>query len=309
MAETLKINRLLVIEDKTDDIFLVKNTLEHSNITFDFFDSAQTGKDAVNKLNDNEYDLIIMDFNLPDMTAIEIIDEIKGLDNNKILPILSLTASGNAKVAVELMKKGVFDYINKEDLDPDIFRTEIEYVLEKSNEVISRKKHIERLSKFGLYDQLTELPNRNLFYDRLDHAMKSVKRTNKKIAVLFIDLNDFKLINDNYGHNTGDIVISEVGKRLSNKARGADTIARYGGDEFTIILDGITVIEDAVSISQKLHDLILQPITIDDNEFVVTSAIGISICPDDTNDMNELIHLADKAMYEAKRQNKKYFHY
>ncbi|MEJ2622457.1 MAG: diguanylate cyclase [Candidatus Thiodiazotropha sp.] len=154
------------------------------------------------------------------------------------------------------------------------------------------------------HDPLTGMPNRLLFVDRLQQAIFKAKRNNSMCALLFIDLDRFKQINDSFGHPTGDLILKDTAKRLHSMIREVDTIARIGGDEFTVILDQIVKTQDIVKIAEKLLDSFSHGFMILDKELFLTSSIGISIFPQDGDDPNILIRNADSAMYKAKQMGR-----
>jgi diguanylate cyclase (GGDEF)-like protein/PAS domain S-box-containing protein len=176
---------------------------------------------------------------------------------------------------------------------------------------ITRRKeaeaHIEHLAH---YDSLTHLPNRVLFADRLKHALVSGVRNNTKSALLFLDLDKFKHVNDTLGHLAGDMLLQSVAHRLQSCVRESDTICRQGGDEFMILLEEIGGADDAEKVARKIVESMLEPHRIGKDELVVTFSIGISICPDDATDDEMMVKHADDAMYLAKasgRNNYKFF--
>ncbi|WP_428738302.1 sensor domain-containing protein [Sulfurimonas sp.] len=162
----------------------------------------------------------------------------------------------------------------------------------------------EKLRHQAHHDMLTNLPNRVLFRDRLDQTIASAKRHDKKFALLFIDLDQFKNINDSLGHHVGDQVLIEASKRLTSVIREEDTLSRLGGDEFTIILKDIHESQNAIIVAQKIIDILREPIIIKELELYVSSSIGISIYPDDTKEGDNLIKYADAAMYKAKDEGR-----
>ncbi|MDH4944621.1 EAL domain-containing protein [Sulfurimonas sp. C5] len=162
----------------------------------------------------------------------------------------------------------------------------------------------EKLRHQAHHDMLTNLPNRVLFRDRLDQNIATSKRNNNKFALLFIDLDQFKNINDSLGHHIGDEVLIEASKRLNSVIRSEDTLARLGGDEFTIILKNIKNSSGATTVAQKIIDVLKEPIIIKDLELYVSSSIGIAIYPNDTNEGDNLIKYADAAMYKAKDEGR-----
>ncbi len=182
---------------------------------------------------------------------------------------------------------------------------------------IIRHKQAERQIQYlAYYDDLTGLPNRVLFKDRVEYSLKETHRYSGLVAVLFLDLDNFKKINDTLGHRMGDLMLKEVARRLKTCLRDSDTIARknenlpenslarLGGDEFTVLLINIGQIEDAAKVSQRILDVISQPITLDSHEVIITASIGISICCIEDDNVDSLLKHADTAMYKAKKEGK-----
>lgn len=163
----------------------------------------------------------------------------------------------------------------------------------------SRHEMQSKLEYRANYDSLTKLPNRSLFLDRLEQGIKVAKRSESKMALLFVDLDHFKEINDSLGHGVGDLVLKQVSIRLAQEIRATDTISRIGGDEFTIILNAIDI-ELLVGIVTKLFVAMEAPFDILKHRMHVTISIGITICPDDSSNVDVLLKNADSAMYKAK---------
>jgi diguanylate cyclase (GGDEF)-like protein/PAS domain S-box-containing protein len=168
---------------------------------------------------------------------------------------------------------------------------------------ITEHKRAEEALRFqALHDALTGLPNRMLFMDRLNIEIAEARRNRKMLAVMFLDLDDFKNINDTLGHSTGDKLLNEVAGRLKTCIRESDTMARIGGDEFNLVLPDIAAAEDAASIAKKIISLFADPFSIEEEELPVTASIGISVYPEDGQDADALLKNADIAMYQAKGQ-------
>lgn len=159
------------------------------------------------------------------------------------------------------------------------------------------------------HDGLTGLPNRVLFHDRLEHAIEQAERHNMRLALFFIDLDQFKQINDSLGHQVGDRVLIAVAERLKAKIRKEDTLSRLGGDEFTIIMEDLGHVEDASILAEKIQKVIAQPIHIEGHTLYTSCSIGISLYPQDDTDMNNLIKYADAAMYKAKEEGRNNFQF
>lgn len=166
-----------------------------------------------------------------------------------------------------------------------------------------------RLAHIAHHDSLTGLPNRLLFLDRLDQAIRLAKRSQEKLAVFFIDLDRFKSINDSLGHQVGDLLLKSFSERLKSVVRQHDTIARLGGDEFTVILESVDDPADAAKVADKILETLKQPFHADEYQFYVTSSIGISFFPDDADTADELLKNADAAMYKSKDEGRNTYHF
>ncbi len=166
-------------------------------------------------------------------------------------------------------------------------------------------KESAKLIEYKAYhDPLTNLPNRQLFYDRLSLALAQAQRGKDMVAVMFLDLDDFKEVNDSLGHDIGDKLLQQTGKRLKSCVRRGDTVARLGGDEFTLVLPGINHIDNIRDIADKIIATFKTSFTIENHDISVTSSIGISIYPQDGSDSKGLLKKADKSMYFAKEKGK-----
>ena len=161
-----------------------------------------------------------------------------------------------------------------------------------------------QISHMALHDALTDLPNRVLLEDRMEMAISRASRNGLRVALGFIDLDHFKQVNDNFGHKIGDRMLKEVTRRLAMALRGADTLSRWGGDEFVVLCPDLKTLEDAKDISQKLSELALEYITIDGTDFPFTFSAGFAVYPDDANDSEMLLAQADRAMFYAKAQGR-----
>jgi diguanylate cyclase (GGDEF)-like protein/PAS domain S-box-containing protein len=179
------------------------------------------------------------------------------------------------------------------------------YVICISKEITGRKLKEEKLRRTALYDILTGLPNRALFNDRLKFAITQAKRKAARIALMFIDLDNFKPINDTHGHNAGDLLLKLVAKRMKNCIRESDTVGRIGGDEFILLLPAITKPEDALNVAEKIRHEINKPFDVPGFPVMnVSSSTGVAIYPEHGNNATHLIKSADEAMYLAKERGR-----
>ena len=173
------------------------------------------------------------------------------------------------------------------------------------HDISEKKLKEEQLQFLAFHDPLTKLPNRKLLYDRAAVSLKNAKRLNRKMALLYMDMDNFKHINDSYGHPFGDEFLIRVKERISTICRESDTFARYGGDEFVIVLNNINSNQEVIDFSNRIIDLFKTPVTIMKEEVFTSVSIGLAIFPDDGNDLVTLEKNADMALYEAKRDGKR----
>jgi len=168
-------------------------------------------------------------------------------------------------------------------------------------DVTDRKQAEEKIQQMAYHDSLTGLPNRKLFSDRLGIALAQAQRNQKGVALIMLDLDNFKDVNDTLGHDVGDLLLKATAERLSAALRESDTVARFGGDEFALILSDLKGIEDALQVAQKIVDGFRKPFLIDIHQLIVTTSIGIAVYPNDGTDEGILLKNADQAMYQAKQ--------
>jgi diguanylate cyclase (GGDEF)-like protein len=167
--------------------------------------------------------------------------------------------------------------------------------------MITYRKAEETVQHMAYHDFLTGLPNRKLFSDRLNIAIAQAHRNQKKVGITMLDLDHFKDVNDTLGHDIGDLILNGTAERLNAVLRKGDTVARFGGDEFVLILPDLETIEDAIQVAQKIVDSFCKPFLIDTHQLIVTTSIGIVVYPDDGTDDGILLRNADIAMYQAKQ--------
>jgi len=243
-----------------------------------------------------------------------------------------LENSGEFKEIVALLNTiigGLHTYKTRMDVDHQLLSMKVE---ERTSQLSRRNEELNqavkevtetknRLRQLAYYDSLTALPNRRLFTEQLDLLLRLAKRDKEMLSLLFVDLDNFKRINDSLGHSAGDLLLREVAKRLARCVRDSDLVGHYvepnsqidvsrlGGDEFTVVLNKLDCIESAAVVASRLLVMLSQPMTIEGHELVVTPSIGIAIAPDDAGTVEGLLKAADTAMYHAKTSGKNKFMY
>lgn len=183
-------------------------------------------------------------------------------------------------------------------------RGQVSYLVAVTQDITARKELEARLSHNAMHDVLTGLPNRNMFYDRLNQALSSARRNGRLAAALYLDLDGFKEVNDVHGHAVGDVLLQHVGRRLERSMRAEDTAARFGGDEFAIVLSVISAEDDCEHVADKLIRVLSEPYDIDGLTIRISASVGAAVFPVHGEDPRSLIAHADAAMYKAKRAHK-----
>jgi diguanylate cyclase (GGDEF)-like protein len=292
--------RVLLIEDNEDDASIVIRALKAAG--YDVTATrVETAEDLRNALSTASWDLAIADYTMPafsGMKALAIVRE-HGVD----LPFIFVSGTIGEDVAVSAMKQGAHDYIIKGNLArlaPAVERELREAVVRRE-----RTRANERVAYLAYHDPLTDLPNRALLNDRLQQAILTSRREDKEMALLILDLDGFKEVNDALGHHAGDRLLQQVAARLRRTLRESDTVARLGGDEFAMLLP-VTDLEGAERTARKvLHDLD-QPFLVDGRPLLVHGSIGIAGFPVHAANGQELLQKADAAMYLAKSNRSGY---
>jgi diguanylate cyclase (GGDEF)-like protein len=209
------------------------------------------------------------------------------------VPVLVLARSYSDDVALRALRSGAQDYVSRSELTAEELRRRLLHALE-------RKRAELQLAHRALQDPLTGLPNRTLFMDRLSVALDRLRRSRLMIAVLFLDVDEFKPINDSLGHQVGDQVLTTLATRLRSVLRPMDTVARFGGDEFVFVFEGLANAEEAVAIAERVREVANLPITLEGHNESLAVSIGVATATDPGVSAGELINQADGAMYHAK---------
>jgi len=177
----------------------------------------------------------------------------------------------------------------------------LQFVSTQIAAAVERKQMMARLEHLALYDQLTRLPNRTLFYDRIHSAMARAKRNQGIFSLLYLDMDKFKAVNDNYGHNIGDLLLEQASRRLEHCVRECDTIARFGGDEFVILLENIDHPKKSAVVAEKIYFSLSQPFILAEHCVTILPSIGIAHFPQHGDNEKDLLRHADAEMYRHKK--------
>jgi len=280
---------ILVVEDNDDAVRLLEVSLWQQKRARVSVVRAESLASALTLLEGQTFDAALVDLGLPDTSGISVVGAIrrKALD----LPLVVLTGSGE-ELAVDALRAGAQDYLSKGDLSgPAIVRSLLF--------AIERGRNERRLADLAYRDQLTGLANRPATTEALTAALKELD-DGGWVAVVFLDVNRFKSINDTFGHNAGDEVLKEVGRRLSSVTRQQETVGRWAGDEFLVLAAGGGEEGAGERLAQRLEVALTNPPILDPSGAAVTVSLGMAVARDPKTGVEELVGRADASMYAAK---------
>jgi two-component system cell cycle response regulator len=290
---------ILVVDDRVENVELLVAILHQAGYNRVL---STTSPDQVFALhNEHRFDLILLDLNMPGLDGFQVMAKLKEIEEDSYLPVLAITAQPRFKIAA--LEAGARDFITK-PYDLIEVRQRIHNLLEVRLLYKEVAEYARIHKELALHDALTGLPNRRLVLDRLITLLLHAKRSQHRIAVMYLDLDGFKAINDLYGHDCGDKLLIMASERLRFATREEDTIARLGGDEFMVVIGEIADLKDIHRPATNIIRELSQPYIIDSITVRVTASLGISFYPDDGADVDILIRSADQALYEAKRAGK-----
>ncbi|EPJ47312.1 MAG: hypothetical protein OFPII_13830 [Osedax symbiont Rs1] len=306
--------KILLIDDVQLNLIAVETLLKPLQAEIITANNGNLG--LAKALEHDDIALILLDVNMPEMDGFEVARLLNDIQETANIPIIFLTASQpNEQHQLQAYKNGAVDYILK-PLNPDVLISKVKIFINiwtmhfnMEQEIARRIIAEQEIEHLAMHDPLTQLPNRWHIHESMTQAISRAKRLNGKLAVLFLDLDGFKKINDELGHIAGDLFLKEISARFKRNIRSFDLIARYGGDEFIIVL---TDIDDTLSLTNKLTKLTqaaAKAIYWHGKEMQAGVSIGVSLYPEHGTDSGSLIHCADNAMYQAKQAGRNTFRF
>jgi len=293
--------RLLLVEDNISDAQFLEASLRRSRALGIKMTHVTTLADGVSALKGGGYDCLLLDMGLPDGSGLECVEAMQDADPQ--IPIVVLSGRDDEDFAVSVLNKGVQDYLVKWEGKGRTILRAIRYGIE-------RKRTESRLNYLAQYDNLTGVPNREFFTDQINRAIARARRAGRKLALFYLDLDQFKSVNDTLGHEAGDLLLKAAAERLQEAVRTGDTLARLGGDEFAVVVENLERARHAEAIARHLIEAFDEPFEIDGRSVKISLSIGITVYPDDSTNSTALLKNADIAMYKAKedgRNNFKFF--
>ncbi|WP_417522191.1 EAL domain-containing protein [Marinobacter sp.] len=292
MVSNKKTIRVHMIDDDPAD-FLILDELLLGSTRYRFqlchFGSLE---EARQELLAPECDVFLVDYFLGKETACDFLQEARRAHCE--VPIVVLTGADSQKIDDEVLELGAADFLPKDEISLSLLERTIRHAIRHKEAELELKKLVKR-------DPLTGLGNRLLFEEILESSLARCKRSGGKLAVLFLDLDRFKEINDSLGHPTGDLLLLLISDRLKAVVRESDFIARIGGDEFTILIDDLHSVGDALAVAQKIVLALSRPSPVGSHELNITTSVGVALYPENGDTPIKLMQKADIALYEAKR--------
>ena len=288
---------ILLVEDNLGDARFAQSLFDElANNQLPGLRWVQSVKDALQLLDtESGCVIVLLDLGLPDSHGLEGLAAIKARVAD--VPIVVLSGNDSDELGLSAVVAGAQDYLVKGSFDGGLLTRAIQYA--------AQRKRVEvALIARSLHDELTGLPRRALLSDRLDGALKRCARDKTRGAILFVDLDHFKQINDTHGHAVGDAVLRAVSAQLVSAVRGSDTVARLGGDEFVVLLPNIADALDALSVGEKLLAAITELTVVQEQTIVVSASIGVVCFSDESESADALLRRADAAMYAVKKNGR-----
>lgn len=292
--------RAIVVEDDDQDFLLIRTALRASERANYDIRHLTNLTQATQALVEDEYDVILLDYFLGEHSGLDMLRQAREIRCSK--PIVVMTGTNSAELDDMLMKEGAADFIPKDDLSTDFLDRIIRHAIE-------RKAGEQKIAELVRRDHLTGLGNRVLFEEHMELAIARASRSNAQLAVLFMDLDRFKDVNDSLGHHIGDLLLTLVGDRLKRSVRKSDFVARIGGDEFTVLLDGINSPDDVKHIVENICAEVCRPAPISNTTLDVSVSTGVALYPENGELPIELMQKADMALYESKALGPGHFHF
>lgn len=290
---------ILIVDDQKMNVDLMEELLHGAG--FQCIATTTEPQTVCALHQSNRYDLILLDLEMPGMDGFNVMQSMRETEPAGYTPILVITGHHNQKLRA--LASGAKDFIVK-PFDLVELTMRIRNMLEVRLLYKRLDQQNQALKSLALHDALTGLPNRRLLMDRLALAIAHARRSQRTMAVMFIDLDGFKQINDTFGHDGGDDLLCQVADRLVATVRQGDTVARLGGDEFLIALPQLGSAQDAAELGATVIQAVSMPYRIQDHDVCLTASIGLSVYPIHGEDLETLMKSADLALYEAKHAGK-----
>lgn len=296
--------KILLVDDDQLDRALVIRALKKSNLDTQVSE-AMTVDQGLEMYASNDYDVVLLDYQLPKRNGIEMILELRsGSKDNSSAAIVMMSSSEDEQLSLDCIQAGAQDFLLKSEISAARIKRALLHASTRFE--LERKLYAtyQKVKSLAETDSLTGLSNRYFFDESLKQVLAINKRSHKKVALLVFDLDDFKLVNDTFGHDVGDLLLKKVVIRIQGCLRGNETFARLGGDEFAIMLGNLDSCDHAGQVARRIISVLYKPFDIASTSIKATLSLGISLYPDNGLTSEELFKHADIAMYRAKKNGR-----
>jgi diguanylate cyclase (GGDEF)-like protein len=291
--------RILLIEHGALDAFLARETLRDALSANAEVEHRRTLAEGLERLRETGFDAVLVDPRLLDRSPEVAVEDVVAASGGA--PVIVLAANADPARADRFLLAGAQDYILKGDMSPRTLSRALRHAIQRQQAVSRLRRARRRAEYLATHDALTGLPGRALFEDRVRQGVSSAERFGRSVAVLFLDLDGFKPVNDRHGHDVGDRLLQQVARRLRSSLRDSDTAARLGGDEFGVVGVHLESPRDVHTIARGIVARLSRPYRVGGRRIRVTVSVGAAVGPVHGREVAELVRLADAAMYRAKR--------
>ena len=292
---------LLIDDDEVDRTALIR-ALRQSKLAFNVVE-ANCAFDGLNLALERHFDGILLDYLLPDANGLEVLIKLNSMTQDQTVVVM-LSRYEDEKLAQRCIELGAQDFLLKDEVNSRILSRSIRYAKQRASMALALRNSHQKLKELAEHDSLTKLMNRYGFELCLNRAIARAKRSNDFLAVILLDLDDFKAINDTLGHQTGDILLVKVASRLSAVLRDGDVIARLGGDEFVVLVTDNDYKYFPMIVANRLLKAFEEVFCLGDNDVMIGASIGVAFYNEAASDSSELMKCADIAMYRAKKMGR-----
>lgn len=298
---------ILFVEDNHTDVALLRDIF--TQVDAFCYELTNIGRlqDVASALAADHFDVILLDHNLPDSHGMETVNRVSAIAPK--VPIIVLTDLDDEAFSIDVVHQGVQDYLVKSLLDARSVVRSIKYAIERNQLRLQLMQANDEKQFLATHDNLTGIPNRQLFLDRLEQALARLERYKEQFALLLLDIDRFRSINDHFGQAVGDRILVTVGKRLQAVLRKTDTVARIGGDQFAVIISGLSKPKHITTVAEKILSSQFDNIALSDHDIMINCSVGVVVAPYNGEQTEILLKRADAALMRAKNAGGGRYHF
>lgn len=300
--------RLLLVDDDELDRQAVIRVLKNPSLVKDIV-QANTAVRALKLFDEDTFDIVLLDYRLPDMECLDVLNQLTQHADKQAAVVILTGMEDNETIERNCIFAGAQDFLLKKELSERhltkaLLHAQARHAL--NSKLIDTHKRLKYLAE---NDPMTGLPNRYFFEEHLNSAIQRAQRLNAQLGLIYLDIDNFKLINDSLGHDSGDQLLQQIAQRLLQVVRDGDVVCRLGGDEFAIVVQDLDTETSVGALAQRVLESVREPITLNNAEHFITCSIGISTYPRCALNVEDMQKHADLAMYQVKRQGRNGFHF